>query len=365
MGRYIRKTKWFNGKKYEATGKTEMEAMTKLAEKIAAAKRGEETEKGGGKTVNQWFDEWFEVYQMPKKLQASTARNQRGVYLNHIAPFIGGKKLRDVRAVHLQKCLNELAGQSYGLIEKVHILMHGMFSRARIDRIIPFDPSEDLIIPAGTKGTRRSLTDVETDALLKAADATGHGLWIRTLLYTGMRPGEVSALRWSSVDFTNNEIHVTVAREADSGRVKAPKTEAGIRDIPIHSELRPLLLAAKGSPFDLVFTHSRGGMVREVTIKRWFREIHEIAEEISPGVLGSDVTAYTLRHTFCTNLQKAGVAINVAKCLMGHSNIQVTANIYTHSDAETLHKGMALLDGSAAVADLYPSASGGNGGGNP
>ena len=53
MGEYIRKTARYNGKKYEATGKTELEAMTKLAEKLAAAKRGEEAI-GGSMTVTAW-----------------------------------------------------------------------------------------------------------------------------------------------------------------------------------------------------------------------------------------------------------------------------------------------------------------------
>lgn len=64
--------------------------------------------------------------------------------------------------------------------------------------------------------------------------------------------------------------------------------------------------------------------------------------------VSTDLTPYCLRHTFCTDLQKAGVPLNVAKELMGHSDIQTTANIYTHRDTATLHGGMAMLDGSGA-----------------
>ena len=64
---YIRKTARYNGKKYEATGKTELEAMTKLAEKeIAAAKRGEEVV-GGSMTVSAWYIEWKKDLQGPKR----------------------------------------------------------------------------------------------------------------------------------------------------------------------------------------------------------------------------------------------------------------------------------------------------------
>ena len=65
MGEYIRKTARYNGKKYEATGKTELEAMTKLAEKLAAAKRGEEAI-GGSMTVTAWYKQWKATYKDPK-----------------------------------------------------------------------------------------------------------------------------------------------------------------------------------------------------------------------------------------------------------------------------------------------------------
>lgn len=68
--------------------------------------------------------------------------------------------------------------------------------------------------------------------------------------------------------------------------------------------------------------------------------------QIIRSVVADDLTPYCLRHTFCTDLQKAGVPINVAKELMGHADISTTANIYTHKDMEVLHNGISLLDGS-------------------
>ena len=65
--------------------------------------------------------------------------------------------------------------------------------------------------------------------------------------------------------------------------------------------------------------------------------------EVVQHAIASDLTPYCLRHTFCTDLQRAGVPINVAKELMGHANISVTANIYTHRDQKVLHSNMAKL----------------------
>lgn len=363
MGRYIRKTKWFGGKKYEATGKTELEALTKLAEKIAAAKRGEESI-GGSMTVDAWFDEWMTTYKEPKGLEKATLDAIRGRYRLHISPYIGRKRLKDVRDVHLQKALNELAGQSHSLVYKVYGLMQDLFSRARMSRLIPWDPSESLEVPANVEGKRRALTDAERNVLFQASDQAGHGLWFRTLLWTGMRPGESAALLWSSVDFTNNEIHVTAARETMTRTAKGPKTEAGIRDIPIHAALRPLLLAEKGEPFAYVFPNQKGRMADAKTMTRWFSQILAAAREAAPGVIGDGLSTYCLRHTFASDLQRAGVPINVARELMGHSSIQTTANVYTHTDSSVLHHGIALLDGSSQSV-LGGSVGGGNRGGNP
>lgn len=60
--------------------------------------------------------------------------------------------------------------------------------------------------------------------------------------------------------------------------------------------------------------------------------------------IAPDLTLYCLRHTFCTDLQRDGVAINIAKELMGHSSIAVTADIYTHRDLSILHQNISRLD---------------------
>ena len=64
---------------------------------------------------------------------------------------------------------------------------------------------------------------------------------------------------------------------------------------------------------------------------------------LPPFPLATDISAYSLRHTFCTNLQKRGVDIRTAQYLMGHADIQMTANIYTHVDFEIINQAAALM----------------------
>lgn len=344
MGNYIRKTARWNGKKYEATGKTELEAMTKLAEKLAAAKRGE-AEVSGSMTVSSWYKQWIDLYKKPKGLTEKSLKMYDEKFNGYIRPAIGHMKLKDVKDVHLQRILNSQAGRSASHVKKIRMVLQEMFKRARQSRLIPYDPAELLELPTVKQGRRRSITEEERAAILTVAARHRAGLWVLTLLYTGMRPGETAALTWSDVDFDHNEIHVHAAKESGSRAIKGPKTASGVRDIPIHAALLPRLLAAKGKPFSLVFPTKAGTVQNESSMRRmWNSFISGVEEELGRPAEG--LTPYCLRHTFCTDLQRAGVPINVAKELMGHADIQTTANIYTHRDSETLHSGIALLDGT-------------------
>lgn len=355
---YIRKTATINGKRVEAYGKTEREATLKLAEKIETIRRGEELV-SGSMTVNAWFEEWMKTYKEPKGLTAKSLGMYREKYRLHIRPRIGNMKLKDVSAVHLQRILNGQKGASESHVKKIRMVLRELFRRARQSRLILYDPSETLELPAVKSGQRRSVTDEERAAILKVARTHKRGLWILTLLYTGMRPGESAALTWDDMDFTRREIHIRGARESGTRLVKTPKTPSGVRDIPIHAQLLPLLQSASDQKHqsNLVFPGYAGKLADDRTLRRWWLSFRRAVDlelgaetyrnQITKSALSPGLTLYCLRHTFATDLQRAGVPINIAKELMGHSSISVTANVYTHRDNAVLHSNMALLDGSA------------------
>ena len=355
---YVRKTMTFEGKRYEVTGKTEQEALEKLAELKVSLQRGEKTV-GGNSTVDRWFREWVDLYKKPAGLTPKSLGMYSEKYDNYIKPAIGSMKLKDVREVHLQKILNEQAGMSHSHVTKIRLVLREMFGKARRTRLITFDPAEDLQLPAATKGQHRSVTEEERAHILQLARTHPSGLWVLTILYAGLRPGETAALLWSDIDFDRNEIHVAKAVESGSETVKEPKTNAGIRDVPIHMELRKRLLEVRGEPDRPVFVTRAGNPHNQKSLRRLWTsfvrdlDIHMGAKvyrnQIVESVLADDLVPYCLRHTFCTDLQRAGVPINVAKELMGHSDISVTANIYTHKDAVVLHENMTRLEESQTI----------------
>ena len=354
---YVRKTKYFNGKKYEATGKTEQEALMKLADKISAAKSGTDTI-GGSLTVSQWFDRWMDAYKRNKGLTEKSVGMYDEKFNNHIKPYIGSMKMRDVREVHLQQIVNAAGSKSESHVKKVRLVLQEMFKRARISRVIPYDPAEELELPKSKKGLRRSITDEERSAIIEVAKTHRSGFWIMMLLYTGMRPGETAALKWSDIDMKEGFIFVSSAKESGThNTIKSPKTEAGIRKIPIHKELIPWLESAPKHPSGYVFVTGEGNRQNENSLRRLWTgfkralDIYMGAEldrnKIVKHKVAPDLVPYCLRHTFCTDMEKAGVPINIAKEIMGHEDISTTAKIYTHKNDEAIVRGMQILDGTA------------------
>ena len=462
---YARKTQWFEGKKYEGWGKTEAEAIRKLADKIAAAKRGEGVT-GGNMTADAYFELWLKTYKASKDLTPKSLSMYGEKYRNYIQPVIGSLRLRDVKEIHLQSILNGQAGKSASHVKKIRMVLQAMFKRARQSRLIVYDPAELLELPSVTEGHRRPLTEDERASVLETAKRHPRGLWVLTLLYTGMRPSESAALRWRDVDFERREIRIRSARESGSLTIKAPKTESGVREIPIRSELLPLLQAVKetalqaylsatesasasGNPGtssargasgtrgtrpalgmrnasgtrsasrmrgasaqagprgasaswpgasaksgtrgasaawpgasaksgtrgtsaqsgpgprgasangdsggfldSYVFPGPHGKPADDSAITRWWKSFCRAMDiergavvyrnQVIETTLSPDLTLYCLRHTFATDLQRAGVQLTVAKDLMGHADISMTAH-YTHKDNALLHEAIARL----------------------
>lgn len=343
---YVRRTVTWEGKRYVVRGNTEREADKKLGELLSKLKRGEFTI-GENSSVDRWYKEWISLYKENSGITKKSLGTYDEKYYGYISPAIGKMKIKDVRDVHLQKILNSQAGMSFSHVSKIRMVMKELFSRARKSRMLLYDPSEDLTLPEVKKESHRAITEEERDHILHVAETHRSGLWILMLLYTGMRPGGTAALLWKDVDFEANEIHIYKAVESGSTEIKDPKTESGFRDIPIRAELRKRLLDAKGDPFAPVFPTQAGNLQNSNSILRLWKSFKRALDidmgaelyrnKIIRHAVADDLTPYCLRHTFCTDLERAGVPINVAKVLMGHSDISVTANIYTHKDSNVLH----------------------------
>ena len=164
------------------------------------------------------------------------------------------------------------------------------------------------------------------------------------MLWCGLRTQEVAALRYEDIDQINRTIHVQRALKAD-GSVGATKSKAGNRIVPIPPQLWPRLRLREG----YLFRDTLGNRMTRTSIRKaWamFKRHMDINMGamvvkangyllVNKSVIADDLEMYDLRHTYCTDLQAAGVPIDVARYLMGHSDISMTSRIYTHMREDT------------------------------
>lgn len=378
---YFRATEVYDGKRYEAKGKTQREADKKLAKKIEAAQRGELGVNRNTK-VSAWIDTWLKDYiqprvrepganKMPNTMSPNSYRTYDYVTRLYIKPAIGNKRLVDVNEADLRAILNSQRGKSYGHVQKLKVVIKAMFDQAYLSRLITFNPAYKMELPAVVKGTRRSLTEDERVIFFKAAQESAHGVLFRFLLATGLRPNEVRALRVRHLDLDKAIVRVEEAVESGTHIITMPKTEAGIRHTVINDAdlivwLREYI---KGkSPDDFLFAQRRDGtkMITDSAIHAYWRSfarrmdllmgaehdshghIYDPSDLKADGTplypdpddpkkprnghkIAPDLTLYCLRHTFCTDMQRKGVPVEVTKYLMGHEDISTTSNIYTDS----------------------------------
>ena len=359
-----RSTFYWQSKQYEcASSKSQKDADQKAALKLQALERGE-IGISSGMTVRRWAKEWLETYKKP-----TLAKKQYDDYVsqfdNTVLPAIGNMRLCDVKDIHLQKILNSKSGYSLDRLSKLKNRMNAMFRQAYISNLISRNPAEFLTLPKAENGTHRSITDFEREHFLEVASTHHAGLMFKVMLYCGLRTGEVTALEWRDLDLEKRRIKVLRAVESGTDQIKAPKTKAGIREIPIPDELLLELARLEGEPFAPIFTNPRTKKrYTNAGRNRAWNSLKD-AIDVSMGakfgtvdgknnrnrtikilsVVAPDFVPYCLRHTYCTDLQNKGVPINIAKYLMGHSNISVTAKIYTHISDIAIDNAAELING--------------------
>lgn len=350
---YYRESFWYNGKKYSIRSKTLRGLYEKVAERKRALEAGEIV-CNHNTLVRFWAQEWLITY---KKSTCGAAQYETytGLIANHICPEIGNLRLRDVRPIHCQKILNNQTATSKSHLNRLRYTIKQIFTVAHDQGLIPTNPAANLVLPKATEGSHRAITDQERAAILQLAERHPAGLWVKVMLYCGLRPGETAALCWRHLDLNAGVLHVEQAVTAKVNTIGAPKSRAGIRTIPIPAPLLDDLRQRQGAPDDFLFSQPTTGNHHTKASLRCYWKSFKRALDIQMGalvyrnqivqsVVAKDLSPYCLRHTYCTDLQSAGVPINVARELMGHSSIELTARIYTHSSQTALQRAATSIN---------------------
>lgn len=257
-GRYCTSVS-YNGQKKSISGRTKSEAIGKAERARIAMKRGEQADER--KTVAEYVKAYMGTYHTSGSKHDETLLS---ISRNSITPELGRFKLASITPTILTNYLNGLE-YGYWHASKVLQLLKAIFRQAHEDRLIPFDPAQNLRLPRGLdKGSHRKITDQERQMVLDTAAHHPAGLYVLIMLYTGLRPGEVAALRWGDIDLNRRRIYVRRALKRDD-TIGPPKSDAGVRDVPIPDKLLLTLTAARKKKELPVIERATGGPLNNRT----------------------------------------------------------------------------------------------------
>lgn len=339
----IRKTFTYRGKRYEVTGKTEEEANEKLDQKKQQVMSNVDRF-GSNITLSQWIQECTATY---KTNQSEITRRNFVVNTElYISRHIGDMKLTEIKNLDLQRVLNQLEGMSEYVIKNTRSNMKFFFDKAKVNGLIETNPAENLILPRGNSYEhRRAMTKEEENAFLNVVGDDPHTvLWL--LMYSlGCRPSEAENAKFGDIENSKGNFYFENPDDKPYLHIRGTKTKNADRLVPIPKTVMECIQA--GNKEDLICTTMAGTKFQARSRKRaWKSLIKRMnielgcetyrGEIVPPYRVGRDLVPYCLRHTFCTNLCRAGVDPRKTQLLMGHSDPSLLMKVYTHLGMEDL-----------------------------
>lgn len=223
----------------------------------------------------------------------------------------------------------------------------------------PFDFQLNTVIEDDTE-PKVPLTPEETESLLSFMETDAVYRKYRDeviiLLNTGLRVSELCGLTETDIDFENGAIRVDhqLLRNKDGYYVEKPKTDNGIREIPMTPAAREALgrvvrnrRESKPATIDgysgFLFLKQNGRPKTATCYDAMFRGLVKKYNKTHEKPLPKSMTPHTMRHTFCTNWANAGMTPKVLQYIMGHASITMTLNYYAHATFDSARAEMARL----------------------
>ena len=338
-------------------GRTIMELDKKVAEFKSLQNKGIIIN-DEGMTVEQWGKKWLELYKSAKEYNTYTM--YQNALNKHIIPQLGDIRLNALKSHHIQELLNDIIQKGHHrTAEIVKLTIKQMIQQAIINEYIYKDVSLKVSLPQSKKKEKRALTTEEKLLIEKSKLTQKERVFVDLLYYTGARRGEALALTVKDIDFINRKLIINknlVLKDSQSDIKNSPKTDAGNRLIPLPTKLLSELkeyLANVSSIY--LFTKQNGELMTKSSFRRFWDNILDKMNIAAGGdkfsrsetairLVSKDITPHIFRHTYATNLYYADIDVKTAQRLLGHSNIQITLEIYTHLNNSNISTASDILN---------------------
>lgn len=325
-------------------GKTQRETLQKVRTALS------EQEKGilitaPQQTVAQFLQDWLENSQKPSVRPRTYERYEEIVRL-HLIPTLGRHQLQKLSAQHLQAFYTKKLkdGLSAGTVTSFHNVLHKALDTALKWNLVQRNVCKLVSPPRRKRFETKSLTLEQVHSLLAVTEGHPMEALFKLAIATGMRRGELLGLKWQDIDFAKGSLQVRriLSRipskmEGKGYEESEPKTQKSRRSIIIapfalealkQHRLRQLEAKLKAGPFwqehDYVFCTSLGTHLNPT------RDALDQLKKLLKKAELPEIRFHDLRHSAATLLLTEGVHPKVVQELLGHSQISMTMDVYSH-----------------------------------
>lgn len=347
-------------------GKTRSEVADKIYKAQSEIKTGIFIEPTKVKLA-EWLDTWMKDYMKPK-LRPTTFESYEYIVRIHLKPEIGNMMLRDLRPEHLQKLYNDKfergkldgeGGLSSRSVRYIHMVLHNSLDQAIKNQLIGHNVSEATTLPRQTKKDIRVFSIEEQYKFITVLENERLSTAFKLDLATGLRLGELLALKWQDVALENESLSVkrSLKRvklfegEKNSEIIfQEPKTKSGKRNIPLiptiieelkeHRKRQDDEKAFAGTSYEdngLVFCTELG---KPIEPRNMIRKFYKLVEDANLAL----TNFHALRHTFATRALESGMNPKVLQEILGHSSITMTMDIYSHAMPDFKKSSIMKMD---------------------
>jgi len=326
------------GRRLTGYAKTQSEARAWLRKTLNQVDSGI-TFLGAQMELGKYLEQW--LITVKTSVRPKTYDQYKQIVTNHIVPILGRIKLKDVRPDHVQSLYNTKlkSGTSNRTVRMIHAVLHVALNQALQMGIISRNPSDAVIKPKLIKKEMKTLTDTQVQTLLLAVRGTRYEALYLLAVTTGLREGELLGLKWSDLDWITRNLSIQRQLQRLSGQgmvFSEPKSASGRRVIALgsatieklrehykHQQLERLAAGERWIENDLIFPTIIGTPNEGSNLIRNFKSLLRASN--LPIIRFHD-----LRHTAATLMLQQGIHPKVVQERLGHSQISLTLDTYSH-----------------------------------
>lgn len=351
-GRWLAALTLPDGRRVTRSAGTQREARAKLAELQRLAAEGKPLAVDR-QTVAAYFADWLPTAEA--RLRPSTYLRHSQYVKLHTLPTLGRLALASLSAQHLQRLYAAKLAEGLAplTVRHLHDVIHVALAQAVKWGVLIHNPAAGATPPRAATLEMQTFTAAQAQAFLDAARSDRLEALYVLALTTGMRRGEMLALQWANVDLEHKTLRVVAAASQVGSQMifGEPKNKSGRRQIILTTAAVAALRAHKARQAaerlkagahwvdqGLVFTDVRGGVVRPYNLAR--RSYGPLL--VAAGV--PKIRFHDLRHTAATLLLSRGVHPKIVSEMLGHSNIAMTMDLYSHVTSAMHAEAARIMD---------------------